>query len=564
MRPAFAFTATGTPSAYMVENTTGTSPSGSACYEFQTSPTCGGFINGVTINVSSSSLGPGSTNYINNSLSPSTTSQVFSVQAGTFTLQLAIVSTGTAPAATIRANGTYGTNSGSSGGFLLDCTGGGSGTGYCAQMYTDAGAQLALGGLLNIVTDNSGWNEPGLYIQRINNTNNNSDIRIDAKGTPAVTLDETGQSAGSAQKFQFSAHNGTLRLEGRNGANNAFDSLIVVSSVPNSGNVTIGQGYPTQAVSQLQVVSSTTNLYALATSTAVGGPYGTTISTTGAITTNASVSIYVNTPQNTAPFNITNDSTTVSPEIWSMSTYGPNTMPTTNDMHFYRGEGTKASPTQTLSGDTMWSVGTRGIDQTNHTTQSILAFQAIPLQNISSTQQGGEWEFQGCALNSNVRIPIADFSGSSVTTFTSTYLQGTNTNDNAGGGQYGEYVNQDSGLLSWGYTTATFASISTATLSAGDWNVTGNVYVNNNGCTYSGVAQAAVSLFPNATSTDHVLGYNISAIPLFSADTSDGSATIPEFRVSVNTTTSVYLKALVSYSAGTCRVRGTLTARRAR
>lgn len=62
--PAAALTSITTGNAYMVENTTGTSPSGSACYEFQTRPTCGGFINGLVI--SSGALAPGNTNYIQN------------------------------------------------------------------------------------------------------------------------------------------------------------------------------------------------------------------------------------------------------------------------------------------------------------------------------------------------------------------------------------------------------------------------------------------------------------------------------------------------------------------
>jgi hypothetical protein len=83
--PAAAFTVVGgsSPNAYMVENTTGTSPSGAACYEFQTRPTCGGFINGIVI--STGNFGPGSTSYIQNTPTPNTTTQIFSVSSGTVT-----------------------------------------------------------------------------------------------------------------------------------------------------------------------------------------------------------------------------------------------------------------------------------------------------------------------------------------------------------------------------------------------------------------------------------------------------------------------------------------------
>lgn len=49
-----------TPNAYMVENTSGTDPSGTVCYDFQTKPTCSAYIVGL----STQSLSPGSTLYV--------------------------------------------------------------------------------------------------------------------------------------------------------------------------------------------------------------------------------------------------------------------------------------------------------------------------------------------------------------------------------------------------------------------------------------------------------------------------------------------------------------------
>ena len=83
LTPAAAFTTVTTANKYMVENTTGTSPSGTACYDFQTRPTCAAFINGLVI--STGTLGPGSTNYIQNTANPTITTQIFNVSSGTVT-----------------------------------------------------------------------------------------------------------------------------------------------------------------------------------------------------------------------------------------------------------------------------------------------------------------------------------------------------------------------------------------------------------------------------------------------------------------------------------------------
>ncbi len=76
--PAVAFTSSASPNAYMVENTSGTSPSGAVCYDFKTQPGCSAFIAGI----SSGSISPGSTNYIQNTATPTTATQIFNVSSG--------------------------------------------------------------------------------------------------------------------------------------------------------------------------------------------------------------------------------------------------------------------------------------------------------------------------------------------------------------------------------------------------------------------------------------------------------------------------------------------------
>lgn len=196
-----------------------------------------------------------------------------------FTSSMTIVSSGTTPTLSITANGIYGTTNGTSGGLLLNCTGGAAATGFCSQIYSNAGAQNALGGLLNVIADNSAWNEPQIYTQR-NNTNNNSDILVDANGTPAITIRENGQANPSARKWQYSAHNGVLRYENRLNDDSGFGPYMQVSSATFFNDIFIGNTYGNQGNNaQLEVQSSTGNAFILALDTSPTGVKYVSVST---------------------------------------------------------------------------------------------------------------------------------------------------------------------------------------------------------------------------------------------------------------------------------------------
>lgn len=175
------------------------------------------------------------------------------VDTQTFSGQNTFISTGTSPAIKITANGTYGTTNGTSGGLLLDCTGGGPASGMCAQVYSNAGAQTALDALLYVRADNTAWNEPILFLGNASSAAQ-STLRIDS-GWPTMTMNDTTQSLGSAKKFQWSVHGGTFRLEGRNAADNAFDSRVVISSDTSPGIVYVGSNYGA-AVSSMDVAGN--------------------------------------------------------------------------------------------------------------------------------------------------------------------------------------------------------------------------------------------------------------------------------------------------------------------
>lgn len=197
-----------------------------------------------------------------------TAAQIFNSSV-TISTNAVISSSGPVPALKIVGNGVNGTTNGTSGAFLMDCTGGGSGSGMCGQVYSNAGAQLSLDALWYIRAANTAWNEPLLYLSNANSSPQ-STIRIDS-GWPTITYIDTTLSSPSG-KFQSSDHLGNFRVaEFRVAADNAFDSAIIVSSYVYAGDVAIGPGYNSATTTQLQVITSTINTNILTLSTSPTG-----------------------------------------------------------------------------------------------------------------------------------------------------------------------------------------------------------------------------------------------------------------------------------------------------
>lgn len=143
--------------------------------------------------------------------------------------------------------------------------------------------------------------------------------------------------------------------------------------------------------------------------------------------------------------------------------------------------------------------------------------------------------------------------------------RGTSTNNNAGSGFVGEYVsaNVASGS-SVAITTATTANVTSISLTAGDWDIGGVV-----GYTLTGVSStfSADGYMGGASTTTATLGtegtYFVHPTDL-SNKTGVMTFNIPGIRVSVNATTTLYLVARATFSAGTLAAWGRIYARRAR
>jgi hypothetical protein len=140
------------------------------------------------------------------------------------------------------------------------------------------------------------------------------------------------------------------------------------------------------------------------------------------------------------------------------------------------------------------------------------------------------------------------------------FITGTATNDSATAGDIGEYVSSvlpsaSSVSLSNG-TSKTITSIS---LTAGDWDITGLAQLNG---TLTGTF--FIASIVTTTNTSGTRGDNAVSTPTMPTASIDLSLSIPEYRVSLSGTTTYYLTANVAFTGGTATAWGRINARRVR
>lgn len=156
--------------------------------------------------------------------------------------------------------------------------------------------------------------------------------------------------------------------------------------------------------------------------------------------------------------------------------------------------------------------------------------------------------------------------GSSSKKWNKSYIKdrvGTVTNDDASTGCVGEYV--ESVVTAQNLTNNTFVNVTSISLTAGDWDVSGIVAINQAGATSTGGSNAAISVNSGNTQTDHVLGSNyVAGIANFGTTGTTLTLAIPTYRLSLSSTTTVYLKARVFFTGGPETGQGRISARRVR
>lgn len=135
------------------------------------------------------------------------------------------------------------------------------------------------------------------------------------------------------------------------------------------------------------------------------------------------------------------------------------------------------------------------------------------------------------------------------------------TADNASAGNLGEYVES---LIASGsataLTSATAKNVTSISLTAGDWDVSGNVNFSASGATVTGTS-GGISSTSATVPTD---GSEVFSGIQTSVVSENDSVTLPRKRFSLSSTTTVYLVAKSTFSFGSVSAFGQINARRVR
>lgn len=143
-----------------------------------------------------------------------------------------------------------------------------------------------------------------------------------------------------------------------------------------------------------------------------------------------------------------------------------------------------------------------------------------------------------------------------------TEVHGTNTNNNATAGYVGEYLS--SSVVSGSavtLTTATPLTVTSMSVPAGDWDISGVVCING---TITGTQFIAAIGQTTNSLTGTVAGDTQVSTPFMATAASDNCLIIPAVRKSLASTTTIYLLAQDTFTIGTAKAYGRISARRVR
>lgn len=146
-------------------------------------------------------------------------------------------------------------------------------------------------------------------------------------------------------------------------------------------------------------------------------------------------------------------------------------------------------------------------------------------------------------------------------------IVGTTTNNSVQAGSVGEYVESIVTATNTGVTSGAAANITTISLTAGDWDVTGNVRFRNSGPMVTvGYCVGSISTTTNTHGTQDTNASYVNIPPGIDPDVNPTFPT-PTVRISIASTTTIYLVGTISFTpvgANTFGSGGILRARRMR
>lgn len=151
---------------------------------------------------------------------------------------------------------------------------------------------------------------------------------------------------------------------------------------------------------------------------------------------------------------------------------------------------------------------------------------------------------------------------SGVATFTggATNVKGTSTNNSAAAGYVGEAVRAAVVASGTALTTGTGLSLTSISLTAGDWDV--SCMICFNGAVTATVFSGSISATNNTLAGNY--GDDTFQSSLAPTAVADACFSIPSLRVNLASTTTYYLVAQATFTVGTCKAYGRISARRVR
>jgi hypothetical protein len=143
-------------------------------------------------------------------------------------------------------------------------------------------------------------------------------------------------------------------------------------------------------------------------------------------------------------------------------------------------------------------------------------------------------------------------------------IRGSATNDSAGTGMVGEFVESVVAATNCPATTQ-YGDLTSISLTAGDWDISTFALFQINGATWSRVtAGASVTSGNSATGLTDGSTKADCAFASSSTTPTEVPISVPLVRMSLSATTTVYLKYRATFTAGTPQAAGSIRARRVR
>ena len=167
-------------------------------------------------------------------------------------------------------------------------------------------------------------------------------------------------------------------------------------------------------------------------------------------------------------------------------------------------------------------------------------------------------------INSVIKA-ISDRLLSLIATLTTGYdLPGTTTNDSAAAGTVGEYISAEvTSGAPVALTTVTQTNVTSISLTAGDWDIWANVTF---ACAATTVITGGIGSISATSATLDTSGGHAASISQPNAGFTGGNHTTNPgtVRISLASTTTIYMVAFANFATSTCSAYGYLAARRRR